>query len=154
MSQSRAIAPSNVRMGTENQMFVTMIIDHQRFGISVAHVRDVLKDQRVACIPKAPSDIAGSINLRGRIVTVINMRKRLALTTEYGERPVFVVVDFNGEYFSLMVDRVTEVLTIQGGQIEGCPVNLTSNWREVATGICQLQDDLLVIIDINALLGI
>lgn len=138
---------------TESRMLVTMRLDNQRFGIPVTHVRDVLKDQRITVVPRAPSDIAGSINLRGRIVTVINMRNRLRLTSEYSSSPMFIVVDFKGEYFCLLVDKVNEVLTINGADIEACPPNLPSNWREVSSGICQLQQELLVLLDINTLLS-
>lgn len=148
-----ATLPSEFR-SIQTQMLVTMRLDDQRFGIPVHCVRDVLKDQRIAPIPKAPSDIEGSINLRGRIVTVINLRNRLGLRTSYSESPTFIVVDFKGEYFSLMVDKVNEVLTVESQNIESPPANLASIWRDIASGICQLKDELLVVIDIQKTLEV
>jgi purine-binding chemotaxis protein CheW len=136
----------------QTMMLVTMKIDNQRFGIPVENVRDVLKNQRIAPIPRAPKDIAGSINLRGRIVTVINLREKLGLATSYSEKPVFVVVDFEDEYFTLLVDSVSEVTRIPVSQMESCPPNLAANWREVSNGICQTKNDLLLIIDTKSLL--
>ena len=135
-------------------MLVTVRLENQRFGIPVNHVRDVLKQQRVAPIPRAPKDIEGSINLRGRIVTVINMRNRLGLTSSCSESPMFIVVDYKGEYFSLLVDKVAEVLTVETTQIESVPSNLAGQWRDIASGILQLNDDLLIVVDIAKLLEI
>jgi chemotaxis signal transduction protein len=66
---------SSLDYAANTTLLVTMRLDHQLFGIPVEYVRDVLKDQKIARIPRAPEDIAGSINLRGRIVTVLNLRK-------------------------------------------------------------------------------
>lgn len=148
------LSGTHVALPQETKLLVTMQLDNQRFGIPVQFVRDVLRDQKIAPIPKAPCDIAGSINLRGRIVTVIDMRQRLRLTTQYDERPMFIVVDFNGEFFSLLVDAVSEVMSITSAQVESPPSNLSTNWREISSGVCQRENDLLVIIDINALLGV
>lgn len=138
--------------GADNRMLVTMRVDNQLFGIPVQHVQDVLKEQKVAPIPLAPSEVFGSINLRGRIVTVINLRERLRLSARDENRPhMFVVVEHRGEYYSLMVDAVGEVLTIPAAQIEKSPANLASSWRDVAIGVCRLEKELLVVIDIETL---
>ncbi len=136
-------------------MLVTMRIDKQLFGVPVHDVRDVLREQKVAHIPLASPEIEGSINLRGRIVTVINMRKRLKLASKETEsHHMFVVVEYRSELYSLMVDSVGDVMTIREDQIEKSPANLSSNWREVASGISRLQDDLLVVMDTASLLTI
>lgn len=149
-------SPSNIDMFSDDAaMLVTMRIDNQLFGIPVHHVRDVLKEQKVAHIPLAAPEIAGSINLRGRIVTVINLRERLKLPakTQAGTH-MFVVVEQQNELYSLMVDSVGDVMNIPHEQIEKPPANLSSNWREVASGINRLQGELLVIIDPKSLLAI
>jgi purine-binding chemotaxis protein CheW len=142
-----------VQSSAETSMLVTMRVADQLFGIPVQHVRDVLKEQKVAQIPLAPREISGSINLRGRIVTVVNLRERLRLQDKQeGTTHMFVVVEFKGEFYSLMVDAVGEVLTIPTAHIEKSPANLVASWKEVASGIHRLQDELLVVIDIQALL--
>lgn len=133
------------------QMMVTMRLDNQRLGIPVHYVRDVLKDQKITPIPRAPREIAGSINLRGRIVTVINMREILGSKTTYGERPLFIVIDYGNEFFSLLVDSVQEVMNLAPEQIEHSPANLGESWRNISSGVCQLEEELLVLIDINKL---
>lgn len=144
---------SSSLFGADSKMLVTMRVDNQLFGIPVQHVQDVLKEQKVAHIPLAPSEVYGSINLRGRIVTVINLRERLKLAArDEHQRPhMFVVVQHGGEFYSLMVDAVGEVLTIPSQQIEKSPANLSSSWRDVSSGVCRLQNELLVVIDISTL---
>ncbi len=146
--------PSSTLLAAEAKsvMLVTMRLGAQRFGIPDQHVRDALKDQKIAPIPKAPPEVAGSLNLRGRIVTVIDLRQRLGVPGAYSAAPMFIVVDFKGEYFSLLVDAVGEVMTIPTASIEPNPSNLSLHWREVAEGVCLLKEDLLVILDIHALL--
>src|SRR5437773_6806042 len=96
---------------TEARDFVTMTIAEQLFGIPVLQVQDVLGPQRITRIPLAPPEVAGSLNLRGRIVTAIDLRTRLGLPQLTDGKPrMSIVVDHGGELYSLMVDQVGEVL--------------------------------------------
>ena len=140
-------------MTDDAQMLVTMRVDQQLFGVPVQHVRDVLREQKMTQIPLSPPEISGSINLRGRIVTVINVRARLKLEEKSDDQAqMFVVVEQHNELYSLMVDSVGDVMNILHNQIEKAPANMASNWREVATGIHRLDGELLVIIDPDVLL--
>lgn len=142
-------------VAAENNMYVTMRIDKQLFGIPVKNVRDVLRQQKITCIPLSAPEVAGSLNLRGRIVTVINLRHRLRLTERSNdEKSMFVVVEHKGELFSLMVDSVGEVMTVPDHAIEKSPANLGGAWKEVTTGIYKLSGELLVIIDVQTMLAI
>lgn len=137
----------------DGPMYVTMCIDKQMFGIEVKHVRDVLRQQKITPIPLAPPEVAGSLNLRGRIVTVINLRNRLKLPVhEGGGQNTFVVVELKGELYSLMVDSVGEVLTASTARIEKTPANLNSCWKDIASGIYKLDGELLVLVDVQSLL--
>ena len=142
----------------EGVMYVTMCIDKQLFGIEVKNVRDVLRQQKVTPIPLASPEISGSLNLRGRIVTVINLRRRLNLPTReenIGGKPnsnTFVVVEHKGELYSLMVDSVGEVLTASNDKIENVPSNLNSGWKDIASGIYKLDGELLVLVNVQSLL--
>ncbi len=134
-------------------MFVTMRVQGQLFGVPVRFVRDVLRRQQITHIPLAPVEVAGSLNLRGRIVTVMDLRKRLCLAdNDDAENGMFVVVEHKNELYSLMVDSVGEVMTVAAGAIEKTPANLGSAWKDVSSGIYKLDGELLVIIDVQELL--
>ena len=133
--------------------FVTMFIEGQMFGIPVLQVQDVLGPQRITRIPLAPPEVAGSLNLRGRIVTAIDLRKRLRLAKPADkDQSMSVVVDQGGEQYSLLVDSVGEVLSLAASTYERNPATLDPNWREVSVGIHRLDGNLLIILDVPRLL--
>ncbi|NNG06000.1 MAG: chemotaxis protein CheW [Inquilinus sp.] len=133
--------------------YVTVMIDDQLFGIPVLQVQDVLAPQAITRIPLAPAEVAGSLNLRGRIVTAIDVRTRLGLPRrQSSERQMSVVVDMGGELYSLIVDGVGEVLTVQENAFERNLATLDPVWRKVSTGIYRLKEGLLVVLDVSRLL--
>lgn len=137
----------------DTQDYVTMFIEGQLFGIPVLTVQDVLGPQRITRIPLAPREIAGSLNLRGRIVTAIDVRLRLGLKKRDGDnKGMSVVVDMGGELYSLMVDQVGEVLSLPEAKFERNPPTLDPMWREFSAGIYRLDDKLLVVLDVPKLL--
>ncbi|MEZ5690447.1 MAG: chemotaxis protein CheW [Rickettsiales bacterium] len=141
-------------LASDAHMYVTMRIDQQLFGIPVGNVRDVLRRQKITSIPLSASEVEGTLNLRGRIVTVINLRRRLRLVEkEEDEKSMFVVVEHRGQLYSLMVDSVGEVMTVPSHAIEKSPTNLGGAWREVTTGIYKLEGELLVIIDVESMIS-
>ena len=133
--------------------FVSVTIADQLFGIPVLQVQDVLGPQRITRIPLAPGEVAGSLNLRGRIVTAIDIRTRLGLPQRpESEQAMSVVVDHGGELYSLLVDAVGEVLSLDGGGAERNPATLDPVWREVSAGIYRLDGALLVVLDVARVL--
>jgi purine-binding chemotaxis protein CheW len=135
--------------------FVTMTVAGQLFGIPVLTVQDVLGEQRITCVPLALPEVAGTLNLRGRIVTAIDMRRRLRLPPrEQGAPAMNVVVDRGGELYSLIVDSVGEVLSLPAEQFERNPSTLEATWREVSVGVYRLENGLMVVLDVNRLLDI
>ncbi|NIZ01429.1 chemotaxis protein CheW [Thalassospira lucentensis] len=158
MSDNKALVPSHERgaaldLRGDTQDFVTAYIGKQLFGIPVLTVQDVLGPQRITRIPLAPPEVAGSLNLRGRIVTAIDVRKRLGLREKEDEDPgMSIVVDQGGELYSLMVDQVGEVLSVPRKAFEQNPATLDSRWREFSDGIFRLDKKLLVILDVTRLL--
>ncbi len=149
-----ALNAGDVALGEARADYVTLIIAGQMFGIPVLQVQDVIQHANITRIPLAPQEIAGSLNLRGRIVTAIDVRTRLGLAgREVGKRPMHVVVDFKHELYSLMVDSVGEVLSLPQEQFEVSPPTLEQRWRDVAAGIFRLPGELLVVLDISRLLS-
>lgn len=137
-----------------SQDYVTMTIAEQLFGIPVLQVQDVLGHQKITRIPLAPPEVAGSLNLRGRIVTAIDVRLRLHLPGRPKNKPgMSIVVDLRGELYSLMVDSVGEVLSLSNEDFERNPATLDPRWREVSTGIYRLNGQLMVVLDVPRLLN-
>jgi purine-binding chemotaxis protein CheW len=134
--------------------FVTMTLGGQLFGIPVLQVQDVLAPQKITRIPLAPPEVAGSLNLRGRIVTTIDVRTRLNLPPlEDKRKGMSIVVEHAGELYSLMVDQVGEVMSLPNSDYEHSPPTLDPRWREVSTGIYRLNEKLLVVLDVARLLN-
>jgi purine-binding chemotaxis protein CheW len=135
--------------------FVTLTVANQLCGIPVLAVRDILGVQQVTRVPLAPPEVAGSLNLRGRIVTAIDLRRRLGLgAAEAGARPMSVVVETAGEFYSLLVDQVGEVLPLAEEAREANPPTLDPRWRSVALGVYRLQGQLMVVLDVDRLLDL
>lgn len=138
----------------KSKEFLTIIIAGQRFGIPILQVQDVLGQQRVTKIPLAPPEVAGSLNLRGRIVTAIDVRCRLGIEARpEGAKEMSVVVEHDNELYSLIIDTVGDVLTLQDSEFENTPATLDSAWREISSGIYRLDGELLVILDVPKFLG-
>jgi purine-binding chemotaxis protein CheW len=135
--------------------FVSMTVAGQLFGIPVLTVQDVLGEQRITRVPLALPEVAGTLNLRGRIVTAIDMRRRMGLAPrEAGQNGMNVVVDRGGELYSLIVDSVGEVLSLPADLYERNPSTLEAAWREVSVGVYRLQNELMVVLDVARLLDI
>lgn len=136
--------------------FLTILIGEQRFGIPILQVQDVLGEQSVTKIPLAPPEVAGSLNLRGRIVTAIDVRCRLGLPPlerQHDHPDMGVVVEHENELYSLIIDKVGDVLKLKTENFESTPATLDSLWREISSGVYRLEDELLVILGVPKFLG-
>ena len=132
--------------------YLTLSIADQMFGIPVLQVQDVMGEQKMTRVPLAPREIAGSLNLRGRIVTAINMRRRMGLEDlPAGKKYMNIVVEYNGDLYSLMVDNVGEVVPLSGDDFESNPPTLDPLWRTLSLGIYRLDKKLLIILDVTKL---
>lgn len=147
-SPSRAVAKHEVRD------FVTMRVNGQLFGIPVIVVQDVLRPQKITPVPLAPREVAGSLNVRGRIVTAIDVRARLGLDSAAAKSPyMLVAVEHKNEIYSLIVDNVGEVLSLSMKDFEHNPSNLPPQWQQVSMGVYRLKSELLVVLDVENLLS-
>lgn len=141
---------------TQNDVkeMLAIIIADQRFGIPIMQIQDVLRQQPVTKVPLSPPEIAGSLNLRGRIVTAIDVRKRLGIEASSNEgKGMSVVVEHENELYSLIIDSVGDVMKLSDADFENNPATLDPTWRNVSMGIYQLENELLVILDIPKLIG-
>ena len=132
---------------------VTVTLAGRALGIDVMHVQDVIRLDHVTAVPRAAPWIAGVMNLRGHIVTAIEMRRRLDLpSAPEGAKQMCVVVQLDGEAYGLIVDGVGEVLNIGEDEREPDPPTLEPHWRAVSRGVVRHKDGLLLEIDAKMLL--
>jgi len=147
-------------MSTENTqqnvtVYVTAMIDGQLFGLPIVRVQDVFIPERLTRVPLAPPEIAGVLNLRGRIVTLIDLRRRFGLGEHKEGGDVMAIgVESRGESYGLLIDRVGEVVELDGVAREPNPVNLDQRLAQMSSGIHRLDDQLLIVVDVDRVLDI
>lgn len=135
--------------------YVTVTIADQLFGLLIREVEDVFSPQNITQVPLSIPEVAGVLNLRGRIVTAIDMRKRLQLPPrQKDEGSMAVGIEHNGESYGLIIDKVGEVLRVKEGGIEPNPRNLNPSWTTVSAGVYQLKGELMVVLDVSRVLQI
>ncbi len=133
--------------------YVTVVIGGQLFGLPISRVQDVFMPERVTRVPLSSAEIAGVLNLRGRIVTVIDMRARLGLSKANDTKPPMAVgVDLRGESYGLLIDQIGEVLRLPDDGCEENPVNLDPRMAKFAGGVHRLEGQLMVILDVDRVL--
>jgi purine-binding chemotaxis protein CheW len=136
----------------QNQ-FVSFWINGQLMGIPVNMVQEVLNPQTIAATPLARREIAGLLNLRGQIVTALNLRRRLGLPDyEKTGESMNVVIRYRNESYSLLVDEVGDVINVQRDAIEPPPRTIDARWKNFAQGVFRLEGRLLLILNVAALL--
>lgn len=150
---SNGMTHANDGAGSEEELqhngqFATFFVADLFFGVDVLRVQEVLCFQQMTRVPQAPDVIEGLINLRGQIVTAIDMRRRLGLPPRAGvQTPMNMVVRTSDGAVSLLVDEIGDVLDVDAATWEKPPENLAAAAREILLGVYKLSDRLLLILD-------
>ena len=157
MAQTNSSSPSNALAGRDaragSAQFATFYVDGLFFGVDVLDVQEVLRFQEMSRVPLAPPTIKGLINLRGQIVTAIDMRRRLALRPRPEEEvPMNVVIRSEEGAVSLLVDEIGDVLDVAEETREPVPENIAGAQRELLAGVAKLDQRLLLILHTERLL--
>jgi purine-binding chemotaxis protein CheW len=133
---------------TDEHQYCTFFLDGHYFGIDVLKVQEIIRFQQMTRVPLAPPVVRGLINLRGQIVTGIDLRRRLDLKDRPADQlPVNVVVKTDDGAVSLLVDEIGDVLEVSEKQFEQPPETLRGNARELVRGAYKLPGRLLLILD-------
>ena len=128
--------------------FSTFFVADLFFGVDVLNVQEVLRFQQMTPVPRAPEMIEGLINLRGQIVTAIDMRRRLGLPPRTGDKsPMNMVVRTSDGAVSLLVDEIGDVLEMDAATYERPPKNLDPAAGELIRGVYKLKGRLLLVLD-------
>ena len=134
--------------------YVTMTIGDHMFGLPIFRVQDVFVPARLTRVPLAPPEVAGILNLRGRVVTAIDMRSRLDLGARPPGMPLMAIgIELKGEHYGLLIDTVGEVMKLGEETLEPNPVNLDPRLARVSGGVHRLDGQLMVILDVDYVLN-
>jgi purine-binding chemotaxis protein CheW len=132
---------------------IAVTVGRQLFGLPIGHVQEVFVASAITSVPLASREVVGLLNLRGRVVTAICLRRRLGLPDPETARRIAVGVECCGEFYALFVDEVGEVLTLAPETREPNPVHMDDRWIELSLGVHRLDGRLLVILDVDAILA-
>ncbi|CAB4716355.1 MAG: chemotaxis protein CheW [Actinobacteria bacterium] len=141
------IAPTHPTESRTRQ-YCTFWVDGLNFALAVEHVQEVLRYQQMTVVPCAPGAVDGLINLRGQIVTALDLRCRLGLPRRPdGELPMNVIVRSRGEVVSLLVDDIGDVIDAEVALLQPTPANLPATVQDVVRGVLPLSDSILLVVD-------
>ena len=153
MTQERA-TDQNGRLNLRDHGFVTFHLADQLLGIRVGLIQEVLMGEEILPVPLSPREVSGFLNLRGQIVTAVDLRALLGLPDRMeGESFMNVVVQHGDELFSLLVDRVGDVVEAGNSAFEPPPSTLDPIWKRCCEGVIRLDRSLLVVLDVDLVLG-
>ena len=134
---------------------VGFAIGKEQFGVDILKVREIIRDAAITAVPNSPSFVEGVINLRGNIIPVIDLRKRLRLSLEQKEncKIWILILEIDGRITGFRVDSVTEVLKIQMRAIEPPPEIVTAGLdSQFIEGVCDIDGHLLILLDFSQIL--
>jgi purine-binding chemotaxis protein CheW len=135
--------------------YVTFNCAGQSFGLPIDQVQDVFKPTNLTAVPLAAPEIAGILNLRGRIVTAIDLANRLNLASRTNLATAMAIgIEYRAESFGLLVDEVSEVLELPESERESNPINLDRELSRVSAGVFRLDRELLVVLDVDRILDV
>lgn len=155
MPQDSTATPQTSHTTTDNQdqlQLVTFEVGEEEYAIDILAVREINRMMEITRVPQSPPCVEGVINLRGRIIPVIDLRKRFVLESiARGGDSRIIVVEVAGRTLGFTVDRVNEVLRVNSSIVEPAPPMATSVDSHYVRGVGKLADRLLILLDLDAL---
>ena len=135
--------------------YVTVSVGDQMFGLPIDRVHDVFIASALTDVPLAPREIVGLLNLRGRVVTAMCLRRRLGLPDRQEDNHNMAVgLEHQGESYGVLVDQVGEVMKLAADTHEPSPVHMDPRWVKLSRGVHRLDEKLLIILDVDAVLSL
>ncbi len=133
---------------------VSFVVENEEFGVDILKVQEIIRTVDITRVPKSPGFVEGVINLRGKIVPVIDLRKRFGIEKKpYDNETRIVVVELPDKVVGFLVDRVKEVIRVEKSVIEPPPELATNANANYITGVAKLQDRLLILLDLEKVLS-
>lgn len=137
---------------SKDMQVVIFSLGGEEYSVDISIVREIIRMVDLTRIPKLPEFIEGVINLRGQITTVIDLRKRFEMEPVVSDNNRIIIVDLKGEPIGIIVDSVSEVMTVPSGQIDDMPSIKHARTQEYLKGICKVDDRILILLDLDKIL--
>ncbi len=142
------------RQDAELMQLVTFSIGEEEFGVDILKVQEIIRTMEITKVPRAPHFVVGVINLRGKVIPIIDLRKRFGLTSrEHDKHTRIIVIEINNMIVGFVVDSVSEVLRIPASTVEPPPPVVAGLESEYISGVGKLEDRLLILLDLDSLLS-
>ena len=133
---------------------VSFQLGNEEYGVDILKVQEINRMLAISKIPNAPDYVEGIINLRGKVIPIISLRKRFNLAGKENDKQTrIIVVDINGKTLGVVVDSVSEVLRLQSSTIEPAPAVVSNKNEEYIKGVGKIADKLLILLDLDKLFG-
>ena len=138
----------------QKDKFLTFQIADEEFAIPIGHVIEIVGIQKITEVPDMPDFVKGVINLRGKVIPIIDLRRRFGLTTrDHDKHTRIIVIEINNMIVGFVVDSVSEVLRIPASTVEPPPPVVSGLESEYISGVGKLEDRLLILLDLDRLLS-
>jgi purine-binding chemotaxis protein CheW len=139
---------------TQKDKYLTFLLAREDYGLEISYVTEIIGIQKITKVPDMPNFIKGVINLRGKVIPVMDMRTRFNLPTrEYDERTCVIVVNIREQALGLVVDRVNEVVDIPATQVEPPPASAKVNAGRYIRGIGKIGEEVKMLLEVERLLN-
>jgi purine-binding chemotaxis protein CheW len=151
-TKSAVAAKSGRQTDGELLQLVSFVVGNEEFAVPILTVQEINRMMQITRVPQSPMFVEGVINLRGRIIPVIDLRRRFGLETQdHNSDSRIIVVEVEERTLGFVVDKVQEVLRIEQRVVEAAPDMVTSLQSEYIDGIAKLEDRLLILLNLNRL---
>lgn len=148
------MGPNQKRQDDELLQLVTFRIGEEEFGVNILKVQEIISTMEITKVPRSPEFVEGVINLRGKVIPIIDLRRRFGLSPKPGDKDTrIIVIEINGVIVGFVVDAVSEVLRIPAGTVEPPPPVVAGVDSDYVSGVGQLKDRLLIMLDLDRLLS-
>ncbi|GAB1408871.1 chemotaxis protein CheW [Desulfovibrionales bacterium] len=148
------MADEHKRQETELLQLVTFSIGDEEFGVEILKVQEIIRMLEITKVPKAPAFVEGVINLRGKVIPILDLRKRFGLSARNHDKNTrIIVIEINSMIVGFVVDSVSEVLRLPASTVEPPPPVVSGLDSDYISGVGKLEDRLLIMLDLNRLLS-
>lgn len=132
------------------KQYVNLLLNDEKYGIDIMDVEEILRMMDITKVPKAPSFVEGIINIRGKVIPIVDLRKKMGIpANEYNNSTRIIVVNLKGKQVGFIVDQVDEVLRVDADLVDKAPAASTSVDNTYIKGVARLQTGMVIILDVH-----